>query len=93
MSVVCAMPAAKGLFHKAIMQSGPCLEIPDKAHGAAIAKQLLQDLNLSPDRLSQLEAMDAKRLAAAAAAAEVKVVPRVLGFGPMGSCPWSMIAS
>jgi para-nitrobenzyl esterase len=86
-SVVCAMPAAKGLFHKAIMQSGPCLKIPDKAHGTAIAKQLLQDLNLSPDQLSQLQAMDAKRLATAAAAAEVKVVPRVLGFGPMGLVP------
>ena len=41
-SVVCAMPAAKGLFHKAIMQSGPCLQIADKARGTAIAKQLLQ---------------------------------------------------
>ena len=31
--------------------------------------------------------MDAQKLSAAANAAEVKVVPRVLGFGPMGMIP------
>jgi para-nitrobenzyl esterase len=84
-SVVCAMPAAKGLFHKAIMQSGPCLQIADKARGTAIARQLLRDLGLS--RVGDLQSMDAMKLAAAADAAEVKVVPRVLGFGPMGLIP------
>jgi para-nitrobenzyl esterase len=86
-SVVCGMPAAKGLFHKAIMQSGPCLQIADKARGTAIARQLLSDLNLSPSRIGELQSMDAMKLAAAADAAEVKVVPRVLGFGPMGLIP------
>jgi para-nitrobenzyl esterase len=86
-SVVCAMPAAKGLFHKAIMQSGPCLQIADKARGTAIARQLLKDLNLSAGQIGELQSMDAMKLAAAADAAEVKVVPRVLGFGPMGLIP------
>jgi para-nitrobenzyl esterase len=86
-SVVCAMPAAKGLFHKAIMQSGPCLQIADKARGTAIARQLLSDLNLSPNQIGALQSMDAMKLAAAADSAEVKVVPRVLGFGPMGLIP------
>ncbi len=86
-SVVCAMPAAKGLFHKAIMQSGPCLQIADKARGTAIARQLLGDLGLSPSRIGELQSMDAMKLAKAADAAEVKVVPRVLGFGPMGLIP------
>jgi para-nitrobenzyl esterase len=86
-SVVCAMPAAKGLFHKAIMQSGPCLQIADKARGTAIAQQLLKDLNLSASQIAELQKIDAQKLAAAADAAEVKVVPRVLGFGPMGMIP------
>ena len=86
-SVVCAMPAAKGLFHRAIMQSGPCLQIADKARGTAIATQLLKDLGLSAGHLTDLQNMDALKLAAAADAAEVKVVPRVLGFGPMGLTP------
>jgi para-nitrobenzyl esterase len=86
-SVVCAMPAGKGLFHKAIMQSGPCLQIADKARGTAIARQLLQDLGLSAQQLGELQRMDTAKLAAAAAAAEIKVVPRVLGFGPQGLIP------
>jgi para-nitrobenzyl esterase len=86
-SVMCAMPAAKGLFHKAIMQSGPCLQIADKARGTAIANQLLKDLGLSPRQITELQNMDAAKLSAAANAAEVKVIPRVLGFGPMGLVP------
>jgi para-nitrobenzyl esterase len=86
-SVMCAMPAAKGLFHKAIMQSGPCLQIADKARGTAIAKQLLQDLGLSPGQVTELQNMDALKLSAAANAAEIKVIPRVLGYGPMGLVP------
>jgi len=81
------MPAAKGLFHKAIMQSGPCLQIPDKARGTAIANQLLKDLGLSANQIPQLQSMDALKLSAAADAAEVKVIPRVLGYGPMGLVP------
>ena len=86
-SVVCAMPAAKRLFHKAILQSGPCLKIQDKSRGTAIARQLLDDLGLSARRIGELQTMDAAALAAAANLAEVKVVPRVLGFGPMGMVP------
>lgn len=86
-SVVCAMPSAKGLFHKAIMQSGPCLKIQDKDRATAIAKQLLADLGISAGELSRLQTMDARQLVAAAVAAEAKVVPRVLGFGPMGLVP------
>ena len=55
-SVMCAMPAAKGLFHKAIMQSGPCLQIADKARGTAIARQLLKDLGLSPNQIANCKA-------------------------------------
>jgi para-nitrobenzyl esterase len=86
-SVVCAMPAAKGLFRKAIMQSGPCLRISDKQRGTAIAKQLLDDLGLSSLDCGQLQRMDVRRLEAAAQVAELKVVPRVLGFGPIGFIP------
>jgi len=86
-SVVCAMPAAKGLFHKAIMQSGPCLQIQTKERASAITRQLFQDLGLRAGDVAALQKMDAHRLAAAADAAETKVVPRVLGHGPMGLIP------
>jgi para-nitrobenzyl esterase len=73
-SVMCAIPAAKGLFHKAIMQSGPCLQIADKARGTAIAKQLLEDLGLSVHQIGELQRFDAAKLAAAAAPVFVYVL-------------------
>ncbi len=86
-SVVCAMPSAKGLFHKAIMQSGPERDIQYKARGTAIARQLLKDLGLNANQISELQKMDFKKLVVAATAAETKVVPRVMGHGPEGLVP------
>src|SRR3569833_273270 len=86
-SVVCAMPAAKGLFHRAIMQSGPCLQIQTRERATAITRQLFEDLGLRVGDVAALQRVDAHKLAAAADAAEKKVVPRVLGRGPMGLIP------
>jgi para-nitrobenzyl esterase len=86
-SVVCAMPAARGLFHKAIMQSGPCMKISDKERGTAIARQLLADLNLTPQQVGELQSLDATKLLVAASAAERKIVPPSLGNSPLGLVP------
>ncbi len=86
-SVICALPAAAGLFHKAIMQSGPCLQIADKEHATAIARQLLQDLNMSTRDLSKLQEVDSTVLASAASSAEMKIMPRVLGKASRGLIP------
>jgi para-nitrobenzyl esterase len=86
-SVMCGLPSAKGLFHKAIMQSGPCLQIATKERGTAIARQLLKELGIPESRAAELQNVDAMKLAAAANKADSIVVPRVLGFGPMGLIP------
>src|SRR5262249_21849310 len=43
-SVLMAMPAARGLFHKAIIQSGPAVEMMSRADATATAKQVLGEL-------------------------------------------------
>jgi para-nitrobenzyl esterase len=86
-SVICGLPAAKGLFHKAIMQSGPCLQIGNKERGTAIARQVMKELDIPEGRAADLQKVDALKFAAAADRADSKVVPRVLGFGPMGLIP------
>jgi para-nitrobenzyl esterase len=86
-SVLCAMPAAQGLFHKAIMQSGPALRVSDTSHGTAIARQLLKDLGLGERDVAALRRVDADKLTRAADEAERKVVPRIIGVGPMGMSP------
>ena len=47
-SVLMAMPAAKGLFHKAIIQSGPALEMMLPADATAVARGAMECLNLDP---------------------------------------------
>ena len=51
-----AMPSAKGLFHKAINQSGSFRSsIKDKTATQAVAAELLKVLNLTPDQVDSLQ--------------------------------------
>ncbi len=46
-SVLMAMPAAHGLFHKAIIQSGPAVQMASRDDASETARQLLAELELS----------------------------------------------
>src|SRR5438034_1297514 len=45
-SVLMAMPGARELFHKAIIQSGPSVETANRDDGTATAKEILAELKL-----------------------------------------------
>ena len=70
-----AMPAAKGLFHRAIIQSGPFLKalIPD--YSQRVAELLLDELGLSKLQVKELQKIPVDRLSGAAAEA-MKKMPR-----------------
>jgi para-nitrobenzyl esterase len=53
-SVMMAMPAAKGLFHKAIVESGPKLRVNSTQEAEAFSKKFLDLLHVTPDRLDDL---------------------------------------
>jgi para-nitrobenzyl esterase len=54
-SLLLAMPGARGLFHKAVIQSGPGLTGKRVADADKIARQLLADLGAdTPDKLAAL---------------------------------------
>jgi len=57
-----AMPAARGLFHRAIIQSGPYLRamLPEHARGFAVG--LMDRLGLRPHQVDELQQMPAPRL-------------------------------
>jgi para-nitrobenzyl esterase len=88
-----AMPAAEGLFHRAIVQSGSFLRavMPDRS--AALTKALLDELNFSPSQIDQLQTLPVQRLIAAAGSALLKTHPHtplvwsrvadMLGWGPV----------
>lgn len=60
-----AMPAAKGLFHKAIVQSGAMLRAQTTQDSGRLAAALLAELGLGKDQLEQLHTIPAERLCTA----------------------------
>jgi para-nitrobenzyl esterase len=88
-SVLMAMPAAHGLFHKAIIQSGPAVEMASRDNASETTRQLLAELNLGSDRVRELRRIPALELARAQAAVLKKVSMmsfanrRRVGFNPV----------
>src|SRR5271156_218649 len=88
-SVLMAMPAAHGLFHKAIIQSGPAVQMASRDDAAETARQLLAELNLTSDNVGALRQVPALELARAQAAVLKKVSMmsfanrRRVGFNPV----------
>jgi para-nitrobenzyl esterase len=68
-SILCAMPAARGLFHKAIIQSGPCIEVNTPEQSRRAAEAVLTALDVKPDNLAALQSLSPAAIVAGAAAA------------------------
>lgn len=64
-----AMPAAKGLFHKAIVQSGSRLRLGEPAETAELGSRLLRELEVAPADLAALAKVPVARLIEAGTAA------------------------
>ncbi|MGH7779021.1 MAG: carboxylesterase/lipase family protein [Candidatus Binataceae bacterium] len=88
-SVLMAMPAAHGLFHKAIIQSGPAVEMASREDASETARQLLAELGLSAAQAGELRTIPAERIGKAQAAVLKKVSMmsfanrRRVGFNPV----------
>ena len=65
-----ATPAAKNLFHKAIEQSGAVelmgITLPDQKASRRVAALTLENLNISPEKISELKNVSYSKLRAAA---------------------------
>ncbi|MGE3818856.1 MAG: carboxylesterase/lipase family protein [Isosphaeraceae bacterium] len=89
-----ATPAARGLFHKAIVQSGSMLHAGIPEDTGRLASAFLKELGLSKSRIDQLQEVPVERLTTAVREATRKAVPprsavpdlrsmvRSLGWGP-----------
>lgn len=77
-SILMAMPSAKGLFHKACIQSGPGLTVGRKGPAQAAASRLLHALAIRDGDVDRLRGVPGQALLAASAA---------LGGGPGSSGP------
>ena len=74
-SSLLAMPSAKGLFHKAAVQSGSGLRMVRPETSAKVAAAVLAELGLSASQLDQLHTLPVQKLIDAGAAAMRKVAP------------------
>lgn len=81
-----AMPSAKGLFHKAINQSGSFRSnMLDKETTQSITAQVLKELNLSPNQIDSLQKVPFEKLAAAGKKAMNTVAAQLKAAGkPVG---------
>jgi para-nitrobenzyl esterase len=76
-----AMPAAKGLFHRAVIESGPGLRSLSRDQASASAEKLLAALGIDKTHMDELHNVPIARLLDAQTAAESQSSPAV--FSPV----------
>jgi para-nitrobenzyl esterase len=79
-ALLLAMAPAKGLFHRAIIQSGPWLKAVSQTAATGHARALLEKLGIEPGKLEKLATLPAAEIQAAAAAVVTGNV--IGGFSP-----------
>ncbi|HEX3864132.1 MAG TPA: carboxylesterase/lipase family protein [Stellaceae bacterium] len=88
-SALLAMPAAKGLFHRAIVMSGAGIRMAERPAATKIAETVLPELNLTAKELDKLQAVPIPQMLAAIGPALKKIGPPPhplldrYGFGPV----------
>lgn len=84
-SYLLAMPEANGLFHRAIIESGPGVKAVPKDRAQSLVSDLFRELDLQDGDVAGLRALPSARILAAAQAAEARQ-PGV-GFDRNGFAP------
>jgi para-nitrobenzyl esterase len=88
-SALLAMPAAKGLFQRAIVMSGAGIRMAEHERATKLADAVLGEVGVKANQLDKLQALPFERLLAAIDPAQKKLAPvgfRLLdryGFGPV----------
>ena len=83
------MPAAKGLFHKAIIMSGTILNVNTKAMAEELGRAVVEQLGFAPDEVDRLKDVPygdlveaGQRAMAASIGTRTPGTPMMWGFGP-----------
>ena len=80
-----AMPSAKGLFHRAIVESGATIKLVEREQAARVAGELVAKLGLAAKpRLSELQTLPLERIMGAyfVTVRSMNVDPMTMGFSP-----------
>jgi para-nitrobenzyl esterase len=86
-STLLAMPPAKGLFHRAIIESGPGVRMNPLDYAIKVGDMFLAALNVKPDRIRDIQAIPLERIMAAQGEVNRKLggfIPGMIqGFSPV----------
>ncbi len=74
-STLMAMPAGRGLFHRAIVQSGAAIRLRTRERALRLTELVLRELGLGRGQLRELQSLPKARLHAAVAPAEQALGP------------------
>ena len=79
-----AMPSAKGLFHRAIIESGPTISLVEQNQATRVAGELLAKLGLNKSQVRELQSLPVDRIMSAYfdVTRSMKVDPMTMGFSP-----------
>jgi para-nitrobenzyl esterase len=69
-SVLLAMPEARGLFHRAVIQSGAAIRVSTRERASALAAAALAELGIGRGDCERLQTLPAERILAAIAPAQ-----------------------
>jgi len=90
-STVLAMPPAKGLFHRAAVQSGSALRLVTPEAGAATAEKFIKQLGLTKSNIADIQKLDWRQLLEAQTAAGGNFSP-VIGTDALPNHPFDPAA-
>jgi para-nitrobenzyl esterase len=79
-------PPAKGLFHRAVIESGPGPKMMERNRATEIARMLLAEVDLDAKRASELQSLPLEKIMAAqfAVSAKLRGFPGIIdGFAPV----------
>ena len=74
-SALLAMPSAKGLFHKAVIESGASVRFAEPERTRQLADAVLKQLGIAPNQLADLQQLPIEKLQAALTPAQ-KTLPK-----------------
>lgn len=83
---LCAMPQARGLFHKAIVESGSSLDVNIPEHAEEVAEAVLKELSIPRAKLERLASVPTAHLEAAGDAVERRF-RGLFAFQPVVAAP------
>jgi para-nitrobenzyl esterase len=79
-----AMPSAKGLFHRAIIESGATIKLVERDQAARVATELMTRLGLNKSRFRELQNLPGEQIMSAyfAVVRSMNVDQMTMGFSP-----------